>query len=329
MHTSPPLLLLTAFLSLLTLPGCWLDSPMGDGKIDGSTSTGTTETSADMPTTSGISTTGEQTTDAPPDESTSSTGEALTTTTTTSDESSSTTAPPSVCGDGLLEGDEQCDDGDANNGPGNSCTKKCMNNTCGDGELGRREAEQCDDGNLETGDLCSASCTRQHVVFVTKEKFTGALGGLTGADKICQDAAKNAQFLPPVDAMKFKAWLLVGTGNISGRFSVQLQETTHPIVTRNGDIVALNWTDLLTGPLMHPINVAEDKSTLTKRDTKWVWTNAGPMGNGISTFDCGQWNNSTLPNSVTIGDMLEAGQNWTQALQGTCNFPKHIYCFSQ
>jgi fibro-slime domain-containing protein len=82
-------------------------------------------------------------------------------------------APPAAsachmttCGDGIVEGYEQCDDG--NRIPYDGCSPTCMiepkcNGTggctgvCGDGLV--FPGEQCDDGNTISGDGCSATCT--------------------------------------------------------------------------------------------------------------------------------------------------------------------------
>jgi MYXO-CTERM domain-containing protein len=73
-----------------------------------------------------------------------------------------------VCGDGVLFGDETCDDGNTANGDG--CSALCAQEpgwacddsgqscqaTCGDGTLDANEA--CDDANVSDADGCSASC---------------------------------------------------------------------------------------------------------------------------------------------------------------------------
>ncbi|MCA9708260.1 MAG: hypothetical protein KDK70_20585 [Myxococcales bacterium] len=60
-----------------------------------------------------------------------------------------------VCGDGIIEGDEECDLG-GENGQGGYCTTMCLANVCGDGYLGPGEA--CDDGNQNEGDQCTTQC---------------------------------------------------------------------------------------------------------------------------------------------------------------------------
>lgn len=73
-----------------------------------------------------------------------------------------------ICGDGLLRGDQRCDDG--NTAPGDGCDGACgvepgytcagepsvCHTTCGDGVVAGQEA--CDDGNEATGDGCTPDC---------------------------------------------------------------------------------------------------------------------------------------------------------------------------
>lgn len=61
----------------------------------------------------------------------------------------------SVCGDGIVEGVEECDLG-PDNGAGDYCRGDCQNNVCGDGYLGPGEA--CDDGNESNDDNCTSAC---------------------------------------------------------------------------------------------------------------------------------------------------------------------------
>ena len=75
-----------------------------------------------------------------------------------------------VCGDGVIEPPEQCDDGNTKSGDGcsASCTiepfydcpmagKPCKYTVvCGDGKV--QGTEQCDDGNTTSGDGCSSTC---------------------------------------------------------------------------------------------------------------------------------------------------------------------------
>jgi fibro-slime domain-containing protein len=83
-------------------------------------------------------------------------------------------SPIAVCGDGMVESGEQCDDGTAGATPG--CSKTCQiqpgyvcpmpgspcvadpSTLCGDGVVETSAGEQCDDGNSKPGDGCSGTC---------------------------------------------------------------------------------------------------------------------------------------------------------------------------
>jgi len=66
-------------------------------------------------------------------------------------------APPPVCGNGIEEGDEECDEGD-NVQEGGTCTSRCTKTFCGDRAVqnpnGNGEAEECD----EDSPICTDDC---------------------------------------------------------------------------------------------------------------------------------------------------------------------------
>ncbi|MEZ4427301.1 MAG: DUF4215 domain-containing protein [Nannocystaceae bacterium] len=138
--------------------------PTGD--MTGSSTIDTTAGTTDEPTTD-EPTTDEPTTDEP-----------------TTDEP--TTEPPAVCGDGVVDGDEVCDDGNDDNtddcldtceaascgdgytwagaeecddgGESDLCDEDCTVAACGDGTLNQLAGEGCDDGNTDPDDGCSPEC---------------------------------------------------------------------------------------------------------------------------------------------------------------------------
>src|SRR3989344_3012178 len=58
------------------------------------------------------------------------------------------------CGDGAVHNGEQCDDGNQING--DACSNSCQLARCGDGVV--QSGEQCDDGNLLSTDTCTGAC---------------------------------------------------------------------------------------------------------------------------------------------------------------------------
>jgi cysteine-rich repeat protein len=61
----------------------------------------------------------------------------------------------SNCGNGRLNSNEQCDDGNRNHN--DSCLNQCKLARCGDGVV-RNGSEQCDDANTNNNDQCTNDC---------------------------------------------------------------------------------------------------------------------------------------------------------------------------
>jgi cysteine-rich repeat protein len=111
----------------------------------------TTTTSTTTTTTAPATTTTTTTTTAPPTTTTTTTAPPTTTTTTTTTSTTTTTTTP-VCGNGSVEGAEECDDG--NGDPNDGCTTACT--ICGNDIV--TAPESCDDGNIVDTDNCPADC---------------------------------------------------------------------------------------------------------------------------------------------------------------------------
>jgi cysteine-rich repeat protein len=61
----------------------------------------------------------------------------------------------SLCGNGILDFGEECDDGNTSNN--DDCKNDCTQNVCGDTYI-RTGKEECDDGNSSNNDACLNSC---------------------------------------------------------------------------------------------------------------------------------------------------------------------------
>ena len=70
-------------------------------------------------------------------------------------ETGATTGTTAVCGDGIVQAPEPCDDGDADNT--DACLDTCVPASCGDGFLHASD-EQCDAGNPDDSDACPSTC---------------------------------------------------------------------------------------------------------------------------------------------------------------------------
>jgi cysteine-rich repeat protein len=80
----------------------------------------------------------------------------------------------------VLEGLEQCDDG--NTDPNDGCHATCGEEYCGDGVT--QTGEGCDDGNLTAGDGCDPLCQPESVCPVVLTGDVNQSGSLTSSDII-------------------------------------------------------------------------------------------------------------------------------------------------
>lgn len=100
------------------------------------------------------------------------------------------------CGDGVVDPDEECDDG--NDDGTDSCTTECTTNVCGDGYLYSGE-EECDEGTLNGtgcdasyGSTCSA-CTTSCRQLVSSGAFCG--DGVINGDEYCDGSDLPYQYV--------------------------------------------------------------------------------------------------------------------------------------
>ena len=128
-------------LSLSLLGGC-----AGDSATTTETAASTSEDITTTGASTGVPTTGDPTTGEPE-----TSAAPLTTTTDTT----GTTEPPIECGNGVVEGDEACDDG--NDDETDACLASCVVATCGDNFV-QVDVEECDDGNADNTDECTDTC---------------------------------------------------------------------------------------------------------------------------------------------------------------------------
>lgn len=98
--------------------------------------------------------------------------------------------PSSTCGNGQIEGLEQCDDGNTESGDG--CDQVCdIEPTCGNGTL--EFGEECDDGNSDPFDGCDANCVVEvpvcgnGIVEFGEDCDDGNTTPGDGCDEICQN----------------------------------------------------------------------------------------------------------------------------------------------
>lgn len=246
-----------------------------------------------------------------------------------------------VCGDGLVrDGVEECDDGAQNSEDYGSCSPQCTwNSYCGDG-LVDPEREQCDTGEMngsgesKEGEApCSAGCLwLSRIVFLSSKTYTGALGGVSGADLKCRALAKAAGL---ANANKFRAWISDAVNSPLVRFE-QTGDDGLPYALRNGKIVAAHFLELSEEGPRTGISITEKGTTLVQ---EYVWTNTTAFGESFGADTCGEWtsSNAQLKGRAGFNALpVEEGPDWefwlgerlwTSHGVQVCLEEAHLYCF--
>lgn len=338
----------------LTLAGCF--SPTGSVTSSTDSDANTTAAPTTGATTAMSATTG--TSDPSQSAGTTASDTTLADTTASSDQSTTTTGTTTdlaVCGDGVLQAGEACDDGPANGatqpcrsdcslalcGDANICAEctpaelcddgnqidddacdlECQPTPCGNGALDADE--ECDDNNQIPGDGCSTRCLyERQYMFISSVKVLGNFTGLAAADLLCT-ALAGPKF---TTRRKFIAWLSVEATPAATRIGV----SSFPYVMPSGKLIAANTQDLLDGSVAEPIRENEDGSSQgTQQDCNGdsaVWTGTTWMGEaGLDT--CAGW--SMLGGEGLTGNFALIDAGWSQACNRPCAEAQRIYCIEK
>jgi hypothetical protein len=152
-------------------------------------------------------------------------------------------------------------------------------------------------------------------VFVTSLRYTGNLGGVAGADMLCQQRA-TAAGLPG----SYKAWLSDSTQAASAR----LTHASVPYRRVDGSLVANNWSDLTDGTIGSELQIDENGSL----HFFYVWTGTTSAGT-LSTPTCADWTDSGEGTNGRWGSGGSLDAVWTEGSTQACSTQSPIYCFQQ
>ena len=158
-------------------------------------------------------------------------------------------------------------------------------------------------------------------VFLSSTLHGGNLGGLRGADLICQGLAKDAS-LPGT----YKAWLSDTTDSPSSRFV----PSSGPYQLVNGTTIAATFRDLTDGTLSALIDLTETGGRVGSNPVAWTHTLINGTPGGDVTVSCENWNTSAPAGPRgNAGLATASGASWTAAGSSLCSIPRHLYCFQQ
>ena len=171
--------------------------------------------------------------------------------------------------------------------------------------------------------LASPSAAQSSIAFVTSTQYNGNLGGLSGADAICQDRA-DAVGLPGT----YMAWLSVNS--IPASPSTRFYKSLGPYTLVDGTILADDWDDLIDGSFPSGWRFQMDEFGNLQSSITWTNTNVdGTPSDSEFDWDCNGWTSSSGTDMGLQGRMTYDDGMWTKGGGGTCEGIYHIYCFQQ
>ncbi len=198
--------------------------------------------------------------------------------------------------------------------------------TCNDGLCFNGAA----DGVCDAKGACvtAASTTGSCVVFLTSDEYSGNLGGLAGADAICQRLAQAAGLKGT-----FNAWLSDSKQSAAQR----LTHSSVPYVDTLGRIVANDWADLTDGALQRAITVDEKRYdwAINCDLFAWVlpvWTSTRTDGSAEGPF-CADWTDGSGVTLAPHALYCYESEAWTDPslvdMQSGCSRELSLYCIQQ
>ncbi len=229
-----------------------------------------------------------------------------------------------TCIDGINDYTCDCTDGFGGNNCQNIIVIPCAGNDCG-------EYATCVNG------MCVDTAK---IVFVTKNRYTGNLGGATGANAKCQAEAVEAGLKGA-----FKAWIAEKV--VQDPYQTFVKSSV-PYILADGTVVANDWDDLVTGWCTPTIRLAADGSDPVlgcveggthDYDCNLVHYTGGFCGEEecgrfgrIGRDPCDAWTSDhwrLYSNQAMLlwDDCLPGGPGsvWTEP----CSVPARLWCFQQ
>lgn len=154
-----------------------------------------------------------------------------------------------------------------------------------------------------------------NIGFVTSTNSTGNLGGLTGADAVCQTRAAAAA-LP--DASTYKAWISTSTTDAVDRF-----QHLGPVIRPDGIKIAHSLEDMVDGQLLASINLT---GTGVYLGHSAAWTGSDASGQ-LSGASCDDWTSNSAGITTWSGATDGSDLTWTMQWGLYCNsvLPR-LYC---
>ena len=168
---------------------------------------------------------------------------------------------------------------------------------------------------------CQGAIDCERVVFVTSLDYSGALGGVTGADAKCQGLA-NASTVARIKGRTFLAWVSTMASPVSARFT----HGSMAYVLGNGTVVASSWNDLVKGSLSNGIDLDELNAV---RNNSVAWTATTSSNASFAGQSCNDWTVGTAGPKGVYGNVGGTGGGWSSNGVNDCGNANALYCFEK
>jgi hypothetical protein len=170
-----------------------------------------------------------------------------------------------------------------------------------------------DGGNvLQILDLAGTTSPGNKRFFTTSAEYPPTLGGLIGADRLCNTIAAGANLNG-----HFIAWLSDQSTNAIDRVA-----DVGPWFLLDGTRIFNNKANLAGSALAAP-NVDENKGHVSGSFNAWTGTNTGGQSSNVT---CYNWSVDTTEGSQ--GE-IDSALAWTQSATANCASSAHLYCIEQ
>lgn len=173
------------------------------------------------------------------------------------------------------------------------------------------------------------------VAFITRTTFKGNLGGLSGADALC-NAAAQAGMLPG----RFKAWLSTNEWSSPRNMAVYVHAVDRftsdgpwylPGVSDTGrrELLFTNRAALRAAPRI-PIAKNELGQGFSSAQLVFTGTEATGLSRSVSAFQspqgtCSNWTSEF--GTALVGSVFNSGGAWTSFGERDCSSAFPLYCF--
>jgi hypothetical protein len=237
-----------------------------------------------------------------------------------------------TCGDGFVypDGDEQCDAGPNNPDDSALCTNTCQIPSCGDEII--QSNEECDSGpnNGAGKGFCAADCQKAVTVELEIRVTNGAtLGLLTKNDK---QGIAGADELCKTFGQNWKAMISDGMFRIASANGwsndgqkewVLLPYTAY--LNASQELIGVTGEDSLLGV---PQTGALIHAIGLVESQVWTGLNDDWTSNAD---DCDDWKSGSAQNEGAVGQASDALANYLRLenVEGACNTPRRLYCVQQ